>query len=172
MKNDIKNSDSENSNEPKKNISEKADAIIKKHIYVSSAVGLIPLPFIDFMGVTGVQLNLLRRLANEYNVPFNKDIVKQITGSLIGGGLSASVGARLGTSLTKIIPGPGMVLGAVSTSTLSAATTYAVGKVFKRHFEDGGTFLTFDPEKAREYYRHMFKEGERIVSEIKSKPQV
>ncbi|MBF0377036.1 MAG: DUF697 domain-containing protein [Desulfamplus sp.] len=169
MQNDIKNSDSEDSNDPKNIISEKADAVIKKHIYVSSAVGLIPLPFVDFMGVTGVQLNLLRCLANEYNVPFNKDIVKHIIGSLIGGGLAASVGARLGSSLTKAIPGPGMILGAMGNSTISAATTYAVGKVFKRHFEDGGTFLTFDPEEAREYYRQMFKEGEKIVSEIKSK---
>ncbi|MBF0389182.1 MAG: DUF697 domain-containing protein [Desulfamplus sp.] len=153
----------------KKSRSENADAIIKKHIYASSAVGLIPLPFVDFMGVTGIQLNLLRCLSNEYNVPFNKDIVKQMIASLIGGGVSSAVGARLGATLTKIIPGPGFVLGAATMSTISAATTYAIGKVFKRHFEEGGTFLTFDPEKAREYYSQMFKEGEKIASEIKSK---
>ncbi len=156
----------------KKIISEKADEIIKKHIFASSAVGLIPLPFVDFIGVTGIQINLLRLLSNDYNVPFNKDIVKQLIGALIGGGVSASMGARIGATLTKAIPGPGIFLGAVGMSSISAASTYAIGKVFKRHFEDGGTFLTFDPEKARAYYRQMFKEGEKRVSEIKSNPKV
>ncbi|MBF0203373.1 MAG: DUF697 domain-containing protein [Desulfamplus sp.] len=139
-----------------------ANTIINKHIYASSAVGLIPLPFLDFMGVSSIQLNMLRCLANEYNIPFNKDIVKHLTGTLIGGGLPATMGPRLGASLAKMIPGPGMLFGSVSMSGASAASTYAIGKVFKRHFEEGGTFLTFEPEKAKEFYMQMFKEGETV----------
>ncbi|MBF0235593.1 MAG: DUF697 domain-containing protein [Desulfamplus sp.] len=138
------------------------DEIINKHIYASSAVGLIPLPFVDFMGVSGIQFNLLRCLADEYNIPFNKDIVKHLIASLVGGALPVSISPRLGASLAKMIPGPGMAFGAISMSGISAASTYAIGKVFKRHFEEGGTFLTFDTQKAKDFYMQMFNEANSI----------
>jgi hypothetical protein len=37
-----------------------------------------------------------------------------------------------------------------------AAATYAVGQVFIQHFESGGTFLDFDPDKVREHFRQEF----------------
>ena len=40
-----------------------------------------------------------------------------------------------------------------------AAYTWALGNVFIQHFEAGGTFLDFDPEKVREHFRTYFKEG-------------
>jgi uncharacterized protein (DUF697 family) len=51
-------------------------------------------------------------------------------------------------SLLRLSPALGL-LGAL---TLPSASTYALGKVFTEHFESGGTFLTFDPEKARALY--------------------
>ncbi len=146
-----------------------ADKIIKKHVYGAMAVGLIPFPFMDFVGVVGVQLNLLRKLAKEYDIPFSKDMTKNLIGSLIGSGLPVSLGAEMGWSLAKFIPGLGYILGAVSTSVVSGACTYAVGKVFKRHFSEGGTFLSFDPGEAREFYAEMFKEGEKVAAKIKTK---
>jgi len=35
---------------------------------------------------------------------------------------------------------------------VAGAATYAIGKVFVRHFASGGTFLTFNPEKVKDYY--------------------
>ncbi|MCI5165392.1 MAG: GTPase, partial [Candidatus Electrothrix sp. GM3_4] len=48
------------------------------------------------------------------------------------------------------------------------AVTYAVGKVFHQHFASGGTFLTFDPDKVREYYAQMLKEGKAMASKAKA----
>ncbi len=52
---------------------------------------------------------------------------------------------------------------------VSFACTYAVGKVFSRHFAEGGTFLSFDPEEARAFYEEMFKEGQEVAAELKTR---
>lgn len=144
-----------------------ADKMIRSHVYTSLGVGLIPIPFLDFVGVTGVQLNLLRKLAQIYNLPFSKDMVKNLIGALIGGAFSASAAPRIAFSFAKTVPGVGTALGIVSASALSGASTYAVGKVFSRHFAEGGTFLSFDPERAKAFYEKMFREGEEVVVEMK-----
>ena len=46
----------------------------------------------------------------------------------------------------------GTIASGVSTAVFAGASTFAVGKVFIEHFESGGTFLTFDPERVLEYY--------------------
>jgi uncharacterized protein (DUF697 family) len=143
-----------------------ADKVLRNHIIGSMGVGLIPVPLVDFVALTGIQLNMLRRLAKEYGVPFSKDKVKNTLASLLGSGLSISVSGGM-TSLVKSIPVIGQTAGALAMPVLAGATTYAVGKVFIQHFASGGTFLDFDPEKVKDYYAEMFKEGEKVASEMK-----
>ncbi len=69
-------------------------------------------------------------------------------------------------ALMKSVPLVGYALGTVSTSLVSGASAYAVGKIFNRHFAEGGTFLTFDPEGAIEFYAEMRKEGEKVAAEL------
>ncbi len=144
-----------------------SDKIIRQHVYMSLGVGLIPIPFVDFIGVTGIQLNLMRKLSELYAVPFSKDMVKNIIGALIGGAFPASVGSRILASVSKTVPGVGQTVGAVCAATVSGASTYAVGKVFARHFAEGGSFLSFDPEKAKAFYEEMFKEGQEVAAKMK-----
>jgi uncharacterized protein (DUF697 family) len=144
-----------------------ADKILRNHIIGSMGVGLIPVPLVDFVALTGIQLNMLRRLAKEYGVPFSKDKVKNTLASLLGSGLTVSASGGI-ASLIKTIPIIGQTAGALSMPVLAGATTYAVGKVFVQHFASGGTFLDFDPDKVKDYYANMFKEGEKIASEMKN----
>ena len=146
-----------------------ANKTIKRHVYVALGIGLIPIPFFDFVGVTGVQLNLMRKLAQIYNIPFSKDMVKNLIGALIGGAFPASFGPRIAASVAKTIPGMGSAIGVASASAVSGACTYAVGKVFSRHFAEGGTFLSFDPEAAKAFYEDMFKEGQEVAAELKAR---
>lgn len=148
---------------------ENPDTIIRHHLIAAMAAGLIPVPLIDFIGISGIQINLLRKLAKVYNIPFSDDIVKNLIGALIGGALPASIGPYMWLSIAKIFPGAGSAVGMVSTSVIGGATTYAVGKVFNRHFAEGGTFLTFDPEKAKAFYAEMLKEGEKLAAGLKKK---
>ncbi len=145
-----------------------ADKMIRQHVYMSLGVGLVPIPFVDFIGVTGIQLNLMSKLSELYDISFSKDMVKNIIGAFIGGSFPASAGPLIISSISKIIPGLGQTVGLVCASTVSGASTYAVGKVFAHHFAEGGTFLTFDPEKAKAFYEEMFKEGREVVTEIKT----
>jgi uncharacterized protein (DUF697 family) len=143
---------------------------IRHHVYASMGMGVIPVPFVDFAGVSGIQLNLIRKLAQLYNVPFSKDMVKNLIAALIGGAAPASLGRYL-TSLLKSIPIAGTIAGITGGVIVGGASTYAVGKVFERHFSEGGTFLTFDPEKARAFYADMFREGKGVSADILGKNQ-
>lgn len=137
---------------------ESADKIIKNHMYGAIAVGLVPVPAVDMVALTGVQLNMLRKLAKTYDIPFSRDKGKNIIAALAGGGIPvASAGPLM--SLAKTIPVVGQTVGSLSMSAVAGATTYAVGKVFLQHFASGGTFLDFDPDKVRDYYSEKFKEA-------------
>ncbi|MBF0120199.1 MAG: DUF697 domain-containing protein [Desulfobacterales bacterium] len=155
--------------EIKKPTKEELDAIIKNHVLASMGMGLIPIPITDLLGVLGIQLNLLRKLANVYNIGFSKDKGKNILASLVGSSFSVSFGNALG-SLMKLIPVVGQTIGVIASPLTFGATTYAVAKVFIQHFESGGTFLTFNPEKVREYYQKMLNEGKDFVSSLKKSP--
>lgn len=147
------------------------DSITEKtlcnHIVGSMGVGLIPLPVVDLVALTGIQMNLLRKLANTYDIPFSKNVVKSIVGSLIGGGVPVAFSAALASAI-KVIPIIGHTTSALTMPVLAGATTYAVGKVFIKHFATGGTFLDFDPDKVRDYYYEMFKEGQNVATEMKN----
>jgi uncharacterized protein (DUF697 family) len=137
--------------------------IIKTHIIASMGVGLIPVPMLDLVGITGVQLNMLRKLAALYEVPFTEHKVKSILASLVGGAVPFPLAGTL-LSFGKTIPVAGSIIGAVILPVTAGASTFAVGKVFNQHFASGGTFLTFDPEKVRAYYAEMFEQGKTVAS--------
>jgi uncharacterized protein (DUF697 family) len=141
--------------------------VIRNHMLVSMGVGLIPIPIADMVGITAVQLNMLRKLAKIHEVPFTQHKVKSILTALVGGGGSLTVAEGF-ASLIKFVPVVGTTVGAVSMPITAGAITYAVGKVFLQHFASGGTFLTFDPEKVREYYSEMFKEGKTAAADMTS----
>ncbi len=136
------------------------------HVVGAMGVGLIPIPVVDLVALTGIQLNMLRKLAKAYDIPFSKDKGKNIIGSLIGGGLPLPLATTF-YSLVKSVPILGQTTGVLAMPLLAGATTYAVGKVFNQHFATGGNFINFDPDKVRDYYEEMFKEGQKVAAELK-----
>jgi hypothetical protein len=75
--------------------------------------------------------------------------------------------ARMGARVVKLIPGVGSVLGGVTLAVLSGASTYALGEVFKKHFETGGTFLDFDVERLKKFYNEKFEKGKQVAEELR-----
>ncbi len=153
--------------EPKEVPKEQLDAILRHHVWGAIGVGLVPIPLVDLVALTGVQLNLLRKLAKVYGLPFFKDTAKNILSSLAGGALPVAVAPGVAASVAKFIPIFGQTVGVVTMPIIAGAATYAVGKVFIQHFASGGTFLTFNPEKVKGYYAEMFKEGAKVAADIK-----
>jgi len=166
-KKDEAKKDEAKKDEIKKVEKEDVDRLIRNHMYSAFGIGLIPVPLLDMAALTGVQLNLVRKLAKLYEIPFSKDKVKSILSSLVGGAAPAVAGLPAASYL-KLIPVVGYSLGAVSMSTMAAAATYAVGKVFNQHFASGGTFLSFDTEKVKDYYSKMFNKGKESAADIKN----
>lgn len=141
---------------------QKTDEIVKKHVYGAMGVGLVPIPIIDLLGVTGVQLDMLSKMAKFYGVPFRKDRVKNILSSLVGGLVTAGLGMPV-ASLLKAVPIIGQTVGALGMPIVAGSSTYAVGKVFIQHFESGGTFLSFDPNAVKQHFEEEFRTGEKVA---------
>lgn len=140
-----------------------ADKIVRNYSLGSIVPSLLPVPMVDLVAVAGIQLKMLHSLAQTYGVEFKEELGRSAIASLIGGTVALSV-ARVASSAVKAIPVIGSMVGAVTMPVVNGGTTYALGKVFIQHFESGGTFLTFDAAKVREYFEQQFKEGKAMVS--------
>ncbi len=138
-----------------------ADTIIKNHIVWSMGAGFIPVPIADLFAVTAIQLDMIRQLSKLYDVDFKETSGKAIITSLSG----ASI-ARMGARAVKFIPGVGSFLGGVTLAVLSGASTYALGQVFKNHFDNGGTFLDFDVSRIKRMYDEQFEKGKDVARDI------
>lgn len=143
-----------------------ANNTIKNFVLGSMGLGLIPMPVIDFIAITGVQVAMLKVLSNIYEVEFSQDLGKSIIGSLVGAATPMLLFKPV-ASLVKVVPIVGQAVGMVSMPIIAGASTYALGKVFKKHFEMGGTLFNFDPERMRKYYDEKFEEGKKMASEMK-----
>jgi uncharacterized protein (DUF697 family) len=145
---------------------EKADTIIRNHMVWSMGAGLIPVPIADFFAVSAIQLDMVRQIAKLNDIDFSETAGKAAITALTGSGL-----ARIGARAVKFIPGVGSILGGITMAVLSGASTYALGEVFKKHFETGGTFLDFDPSRLKKFYNEKFEKGKEMAKEIKAEQE-
>lgn len=138
-----------------------AEKIIRDYSFGSSLTGFIPVPFIDLLGLLSVQRVMLFKLSRLYGVPFKKNVVK-IALTTLTGSVAATAASPVISSMFKIIPGVGSVVGGASMAALGSASTYAIGKVFQQHFESGGTLDNFDLQKARKSFDEALEEGKEL----------
>lgn len=133
--------------------SEQAAKIIRNHMLGSVAAGLVPIPLVDLGILTAVQLRMVQKLAKHYDVEFSEQRAKSLIGSLVSVGAAATAGSIL----RALLPGAARTLFGLGSLTVPAATTWAVGRVFIKHFESGGTIWTFDPSRAKKDYEEELK---------------
>ena len=144
----------------------KADSIIKSHVIMAMAAGLVPSPLVDMVAVTVIEVNMIAELAQLYRFPVpNKLVSYKVLISLAGGIGTVYLSAKF-TYLIKTMPlvGHAIYLGALSLS--GGISVYAVGKIFQKHFESGGTFLSSDNAVLRDYFKQKQKEGRKLVPEM------
>jgi uncharacterized protein (DUF697 family) len=143
------------------NKTEMANSVIQNHMIWSMGAGFIPVPIADLFAVSAIQLDMIRQMCKIYDIDFKETEGKAVITALTGSSL-----ARLGARAIKFIPGVGSILGGVTMAVLSGGSTYALGEVFKKHFETGGTFLDFDPARLKKYYNEKFEKGKEVASKI------
>lgn len=145
---------------------EEADEIIKNHSIYSMGMGLIPIPVIDFLSVVAVQLDMTQKLCSVYGVSYQESIGKSIISSL-----ASTTLAQIGASLVKSIPFIGSIIGGVSSAILSGATTYAIGEVLKKHFEEGGSIHDLNVADFKDYYAEKLNRGQSLAKQWQQEEQ-
>jgi uncharacterized protein (DUF697 family) len=120
-----------------------ASAIISSSTKWSVVASLIPIPYLDLASLGVIQVNMIADLSKLYDQKVSKHAVRSVVAVLFGTLAPAGVAQYAVTSSAKFIPGYGSAISAVTLSTFGAAATYAIGKVFVRHFENGGSFENF-----------------------------
>ncbi len=137
-----------------------AEEAIRSHVVWAAGAGLMPLPLVDLVGVTAIQIGLLKNLARIYEVDYTgaqgKAFVSALTGSTL---------AKIGSSAVKALPGIGALLGGLSMSALSGASTFAIGTVALQQLRrEGPDFLEVDLDRAREAYDAALELGKEFVA--------
>jgi uncharacterized protein (DUF697 family) len=147
----------------------RAENCIKNHVIAALGIGVIPVPIVDLVGITALELRMIGELASIYHFPFpDRLAVYKVLLSLLGstGPLFVS---RVLQSLLQGVPLLGFAAAVGTLSATGGASVYAVGKVFQKHFESGGTFLGSEDHEIREYYRHKLREAKGAVKSYSAK---
>ena len=129
-----------------------ASKLVDRFAIWSGVAGLVPIPVVDILAVGGLQLQLLRRLSQIYDVAFSENRGKALIASLAGAMIPATSGIGAASAL-KTVPVLGTIVATFVSPVLSAGATYAIGKAFVQHFESGGTLLDFNPPDYREFVK-------------------
>lgn len=137
------------------------DRIVRGHVIWAMGAGLIPIPLFDIAAVTAIQMDALKKLAAEEGIDYSTDGGKRFVTAITGGTF-----ARLGASLVKGIPGVGSVIGGLSMSAMSAASTYAICQVAISHFRSERNFLNVDIESAKRLYEKALEKGKAFVKSL------
>lgn len=137
--------------------------LVRNHSVVSAAMGVVPIPPLTMALILTNNLKMLHKLSSIYGVKFRKDVGKAAISSFLGGCGTVSISGRVIWGLSTVLPMAAPVISVVTIPAFGASTTYAVGHLFIQHFESGGTFLTFDPEKVKGHYAELFAEGEKLA---------
>ncbi len=139
-----------------------ANKIVNDHVVWSLGAGLMPIPLFDIAAVTAVQMDMLKQLSDLFEVDYSKSNGKAFVSALTG-----STFARLGASAIKLVPGVGTVVGGLSMSVLSGASTYAIGQVAINHFGSKTGLCGIDMEWAKQAYEEAIEHGKRVASDLK-----
>jgi hypothetical protein len=137
----------------------RADNCIKNHVIAAMGIGLIPSAMINLAGITGIEIKMIRDLALIYRFPVPHQMVAyKVLISLIGSIGPVYFSTRMHSALKGVpLVGHAVYVGLLSVT--GGAAVYAVGKIFQKHYESGGTFLSRDNSLIREYFQQKYREG-------------
>jgi uncharacterized protein (DUF697 family) len=141
-----------NSQESGLSRSDASSGLIKSACAWAAASSLIPLSGADIAALAAVQANLVINISSLYGEKVEKYAVSGVIATLLGTLLPAYAATYALTAAAKVIPIPGVgsLLSFPAIAGSNAAATYAVGRVFVSHYENGGTFASFSPTAAKD----------------------
>jgi uncharacterized protein (DUF697 family) len=129
-----------------------ASKLVDRFAIWSGVAGLVPLPVVDVLAVGGLQVQMLRRISQIYDVQFSENRGKALIAAIAGAMIPATSTIGAASSL-KFVPVLGTLTAVFMMPALSAGATYAIGKAFIQHFASGGSLLDFNPPDYREFIK-------------------
>lgn len=142
----------------------RAHGLVQNYVLGAASIALVPVPLLDLAGLAALQVKLVHSLALHYDVPFKDNLARSLVAALLSGASSVLLVKGL-ASLAKAVPVLGALAGG-SVAISGASVTYAVGEVFIKHFESGGTLLDFDPQQVKDGFRHLLKKGKAVEEAV------
>ena len=108
----------------------RANELIQGHVAGAVAAAAIPVPVVDLVAVTAVQLSLLRKLGRLYGANVSVGAQGALAVGLVGAALP-----RVVASVLKALPGIGTIGGAVAQAALSGAATWTLAQALREDLE-------------------------------------
>ncbi|MGV1005408.1 MAG: GTPase family protein [Candidatus Nanopelagicales bacterium] len=100
-----------------------AEAVIKKATGAAAAAGFTPIPFADAAVLVPIQIGMMARIANIYDIPMDRATVASLAATTA----ATQAGRFTATGLLKLVPGVGTLLGGTITGGVAGSITFAVG---------------------------------------------
>lgn len=120
--------------------------------------------------MSAVHLTMIEELTREYGIKFRPHLAKAILASTLSGYAAYHVDAFVTASVAKFIPGLGSFFAMVTLPSIAGGLTYALGRVFIRHFEQGGSLLDFDHRGAQLGFLKEFERSRANPTELAQIP--
>lgn len=142
----------------------RADLCIKNHVIAAMGVGLVPSFLVEVVGVTGIEVKMIRDLARIYAFPVpSKLIAYKVLISLVASIAPLYMAVRM-QSAVKGLPVVGHAAYVGFLSVTSGAAVYAVGKIFQKHYESGGTFLGSGKPALQAQFKQDLEDGKKLAA--------
>jgi uncharacterized protein (DUF697 family) len=127
-----------NAGSPELSRREQASKLIKRYSAASAGFGIIPIPALDMAAIGTSQLLMIRSVAKIYGLDLSKDRVRAIVSTTVGGVAPVLLGGGL-SSIFKMIPLVGTIVGAVTLPSIAGLTTLTLGNALADHLDTGGS---------------------------------
>ncbi len=139
--------------------------IVRSYVMWSLGAGILPMPIVNFAGLSVLQYNMLKKLCGVYGVQPDAARLKHIVAVLVGG-IAPGI---LAQSVFGLIPFVGFAMTMSTLPVLSGGSTYALGRIFVNHLEAGGTVLDCNPAVMKQAFAKKYEEAKQIIPGLKKK---
>jgi uncharacterized protein (DUF697 family) len=125
-----------------------AQAIVDRHTTYAAVGGLVPIPFVDTVGLIVIVTRMVRALALHFDQPTEPERLRMVAAAVVGGVAPPLVSGTIVSGFARMMPAT-MLFSAALSSVTAVALTRTIGRAFIRHFEGEGTLDDFDVERFR-----------------------
>ena len=107
-----------------------AQTVVATATTLAIGEGAAPIPFSDVALLIPTQLSMIASITVIFGFDVSKSVLTAFLSSAIGSGGATLLGKTVVTNLTKLIPGPGTVIGGAISATTAGVITAALGEAY------------------------------------------